>query len=405
MSNQPVQLFSDTETAFAYKSDAELKKARFLFNMMGMPSLVKLATRFTPLAIEWNLPVRGLLRKTIFKQFVGGENLQEVSAVVDKLNDFNVQVIMDYGAEGKESEDDFEKVTLEFIKLLEFASGKSNIPFIGIKITGFARFALLEKLNDCIKFDPSIQVDTTVLSISELQEWQQVLLRLDRICNKAAACKVGVLIDAEESWIQNTIDALALQAMANYNQGFCAVYNTYQMYRHDRLSFLESNLAWAGTNKLILGAKVVRGAYMEKERARAIAMNYESPIQVDKQSSDRDFDAAILLALQNLDHCSIIIASHNEESAAMATSVVEKQGVSIQHPHIHFSQLYGMSDHLTFNLAKKGCNASKYLPYGPLEDVVPYLMRRAQENSAVSGETGRELQLINKEINRRLGKQ
>ncbi|RAJ05310.1 L-proline dehydrogenase [Chitinophaga skermanii] len=401
MPTQPKVLFSNTEDAFAYKHDKALQKANFLFSMMGKPWLVNLGTRLTPWALKWHLPVKSIIKQTIFEQFVGGETLSEVGKVVNTLDQYNVQVILDYGAEGKESDEDFERTTNEFLRILDYGASKRNIPFIGIKITGFARFALLEKLNDHVQFYPTTQIDTNILNTEEKQEWERVIARMHKICAHAHTKGVGVLVDAEESWIQNPIDALTLMMMAQFNTQTSIVYNTYQMYRHDRLAFFQQNFQYAQQHNFILAGKIVRGAYMEKERARAITFNYPSPIQPNKAASDKDFDAAIAFGLQHIEQIALIIASHNEQSALQAVEMVQNSPVELQHKHVHFSQLYGMSDHMTFNLAKAGCNASKYLPYGPLQDVVPYLMRRARENSAVAGETSRELGLIKKELQRR----
>jgi proline dehydrogenase len=399
----PKVSFDNTEYAFAYKSDKELKKANFLFSSMGYQSLVQLGTRFTPWAIRVGLPIKGLIRNTIFKQFVGGETLEETARVADKLAQFGVQVILDYGVEGKEGEENFDHATEEFIRVIQYAATQRSMPFMSIKVTGFARFALLEKL-DAAATDKSGyegRVHTEVLNETEKAEWQRVVVRMEKIINAAAAGNIGVLVDAEETWIQDPVDALTMQMMEKYNKGKVTVYNTIQLYRHDRLAFLKDSFKQAQQKGFILGAKIVRGAYMEKERRRATEMNYPSPIQPDKTSSDRDYNLAVEFAIDHLDKISLIVASHNEHSNLYATQLLDQKGLPHNHPHIHFSQLYGMSDNITFNLAKAGFPVSKYLPFGPIGDVVPYLMRRAQENSSVSGQTGRELGLIKKELERR----
>lgn len=399
----PVISFDNTEYAFAYKTDQELKKANFLFSSMGYQSLVKLGTRFTPWAIRVGLPVKGLIRNTIFKQFVGGETLEETARVANRLEQFGVQVILDYGVEGKEGEENFDHACDEFIRVINYAATQHNMPFMSIKVTGFARFALLEKLDAAAtgKSGYEGQVHTEVLNEEEKAEWQRVVNRMHRIISTAAAKNIGVLVDAEETWIQDPVDALTMQMMELYNLEKVTVYNTIQLYRHDRLAFLENSFEQAVQKRFTLGAKLVRGAYMEKERKRAEEMSYPSPIQPSKEASDRDYNAAVEFCIQHLDKIALIVASHNEYSNLRAVELLDQKGLPHNHPHIHFSQLYGMSDNITFNLAKAGLSVSKYLPFGPIDDVIPYLMRRAQENSSVAGQTGRELGLIRKELKRR----
>lgn len=399
----PVISFDNTEYAFAYKSDKELKKAKFLFSSMGIGSLVKIGTRLTPWAIKIGLPIKGIIRNTIFRQFVGGETLEQTAIVANKLGEFNVQVILDYGVEGKEGEDNFDHATDEFIRVIKYASTQRTMPFMSIKVTGFARFALLEKLDAAATDRSGFQgtVHTEVLNDAEKAEWDRVVKRMEKIISAAADNKVGVLVDAEETWIQDPVDALTMQMMEKYNRNRVVVYNTIQLYRHDRLQFLKDSFAEAQTKNFILGAKLVRGAYMEKERKRAEEMNYASPIQPDKASSDRDYNAGVEFCLNHIDQIALIVASHNEYSNLRATQLLDEMKIPHNHPHVHFSQLYGMSDNITFNLARAGFAVSKYLPFGPIGDVVPYLMRRAQENSSVAGQTGRELGLIKKEVERR----
>jgi len=395
--------FDNTELAFAYKTTKELKKAKFLFSSMGIGWLVKLGTRLTPWAIKAHLPINGIIRNTIFKQFVGGETLQETAGVADKLAQYNVQVILDYGVEGMEGEDNFDKAADEFIKVIQYAATQPGIPFISIKLTGFARFGLLKKLDTAADNKSGVEgrINIEVLTDNEKAEWNKVVIRLIKICEAAQRNNVGVLVDAEETWIQDPVDALTMQMMERFNKSKVVVSNTIQLYRHDRLQFFKDSLAEAQKNNFILGVKLVRGAYMEKERRRATAMNYPSPIQHDKESTDNDYNAAIEFSMEQLDKLFVIVASHNEYSNLNATQLLQQKNLPLNHSHVHYSQLLGMSDNITFNLAKAGCSVSKYLPFGPLKDVVPYLMRRAQENSSVSGQTGRELQLIKKELKRR----
>ena len=407
--SDPAISFDNTENAFAYKSDKELRKANFLFSSMSHQWLVNLGTKLTPWLIKSGLPVRGLIRNTIFKQFVGGETLEQTAPVARKLGDYGVHVILDYGVEGKEGEENFDKGCDEFIKVIEYASTQPNIPFMSIKVTGIARFGLLEKLDSSVSSNEGSlmkRFDKALLTLTpeEIDEWQRVTDRMLKICTIAAQKKVGVFIDAEETWVQDPVDVLSILMMDKFNKEEIVVYNTVQLYRHDRLHFLKDCYEAAVQRDFILGAKLVRGAYMEKERNRAEAKGYPSPIQPDKESTDKDYNAALLFCIDRLDHIALVVASHNEYSNLLTTHLLQKRKLPYDHPHVHFSQLYGMSDNITFNLAKAGCSVSKYLPFGPIKDVVPYLMRRAEENSSVSGQTGRELGLIKKELNRRKGR-
>ncbi|MGC8750698.1 proline dehydrogenase family protein [Hydrotalea sp.] len=388
--------FENTEQAFAYKTDKELKQAKFLFTTMGYPLFVPIGTRVTPFLMKTGLPIHGIVRNTIFKQFVGGETLEQTAPVVEKLSKYGVQVILDYGVEGKQNESDFDHATESFIKTIEYAGTQTNIPFISVKVTGIARFELLQKLNEAPRLRSGIHDNE-----SEMDEWSRVVDRMYAICNAAAEKNIGVLIDAEETWIQDPIDRLTMEMMEIFNKEKAVVYNTIQLYRHDRLKFLHISHQIAKAQNFVLGLKLVRGAYMEKERARAQQMGYESPIQLNKENTDNDFNAAVKYCIENINDISVIVASHNEASNLLAAEVADKAGLSHNHAHLHFSQLYGMGDHITFNLAKAGFNISKYLPFGPIRDVIPYLMRRAQENSSVSGQTNRELLLIKKELKRR----
>lgn len=388
--------FDNTENAFAYKTDKELKTARFLFSSMGFQWVVSAGVRLTPFAMKTGLPVRGLIRKTIFKQFVGGETLEETADVGQVLSKFGVDVILDYGVEGKEGEANFDHATEEFIRVINYAASRNNIPFISIKVTGFARFELLERLHEAPRLRSGIHDNE-----AETDEWQRVKDRMHRICSVAAEKNIGVLVDAEESWIQDPVDRLTMEMMEIFNKEKPVVYNTIQLYRHDRLDFLKLSFRIAVQQNFKLAVKLVRGAYMEKERARAISKGVRSTIQPDKQSTDTDYNAAVAFCINNINNVACIVASHNEKSNLLAVELIEQKKLPVHHPYIHFSQLYGMSDHITFNLAKAGFSVSKYLPFGPIADVIPYLMRRAQENSSVSGQTGRELSLIKKEVKRR----
>jgi len=388
--------FENTNNAFAYKSNKDLKGAKFLFSTMGFPFFVHLGTRLTPFLIRTGLPIHGLIRKTIFKQFVGGETLEETAEVGSVLGEYGVKVILDYGVEGKEGEENFDLATDEFIRVINYAATQSNIPYISIKVTGLARHGLLQTLNEAPRLRSGIHDHE-----AEIAEWDRVRERMYIICEAAAEKNIGVLIDAEESWIQDPVDRLTMEMMEIFNKEKAVVYNTIQLYRHDRLNFLKISHKIAVQQAFILGIKLVRGAYMEKERERALELGYESPIQTNKEATDSDYNASVRFCIEQIDKIACIVASHNDESNLLAAQLMEDKGLSLKHPHLHFSQLYGMSDNITFNLAKAGFSVSKYLPFGPIRDVIPYLMRRAQENSSVSGQTGRELALIKKELGRR----
>lgn len=408
MEPYPPISFDNTEIAFAHRSDKDLKEAQWLFSMMAKPWVVKLGTKLAPWSINAGLPVKGIIRRTIFKHFVGGETLEEIIPVARQLGDSNVQAVIDYGVEGKEGEAEFDHATNEFIRVIRFAATQANVPFMSVKVTGLARFDLLANLDGMMhKAGGSLinRYKTALVKISanELNEWNRVVERMRAICNAAAESQVGFLVDAEESWIQDPVDALTMLMMEEYNRQRLVVYNTIQLYRHDRLQFLKQSYETANERGFLLGAKLVRGAYMEKERKRAVERNYPSPIQPTKEACDRDYDLAVHFCIEHLDQVGLIVASHNEESNLLTTRLLQEKDLPLNHPHVHFSQLYGMSDNITYNLAKAGCSVSKYLPFGPIKDVIPYLMRRAQENTSVGGQTTRELYLIKKELHRRRG--
>lgn len=382
--------FNNTEIAFKYRSNSELSKAKMLFSLMSSPSLTSMGIKMTQMALSWRLPVKGLIKSTLFSQFCGGETMEEAGKTADMIGKYGVGTILDYGVEGKESEAEFDKAVPEFIKAIKYASSNKSIPFVSVKVTGFARFALLEKLHS-----------GATLTDADKQEWQRVQGRLDKICGAAAEHHIMMLVDAEESWIQGPVDEMTDMMMEKYNKTRVVVYNTFQMYRHDRLVFLHQSYDRAQAKGYLLGAKLVRGAYMEKERNRAAEMGYQSPIQPDKQSCDKDYDAAVLFCLERLSGLALFIGTHNENSCLKAVSYMEAHAILSNTDRVYFSQLFGMSDNISFNLANSGYHVAKYLPYGPVGDVVPYLMRRAQENTSVAGQTGRELLLINQEVARR----
>lgn len=382
--------FDNTEIAFAYKGDKELKRAYLLFWLMKYGWLTKLGIALTKFSIAAHLPVKGLIRKTIFNQFCGGEDLKEASETSKLLGEYKVSVALDYGVEGKASEADYDAAVPEFIKAINYASQQSNIPFIPIKVTGFAPFSLLEKKDSEER-----------LSAEEQAAWERVRVRIDQVCAAAANKQLMVLIDAEHSWIQKPVDELANTMMERYNQQYPAVFNTFQIYRHDRLAYLKTSLAEAQKKGYVLGAKLVRGAYMEQERQRAAKMGYRDPIQPSKAATDQDYDEGVRFCLEHLNQLGVFIGTHNEKSCSKVVAYMNEAGIPHNHPHVWMSQLYGMSDNLTFNLAAANFNMVKYLPYGPVVEVIPYLMRRAQENSSVGEQTGRELNLLKKEVHRR----
>lgn len=382
--------FDNTEVAFKSRSDRELRKADFLFSSMAKPWLTAGGIWLTRQALRLHLPVKGLIKWTIFDHFCGGETLAEADKTALRLQPYGVSVIMDYGVEGKSEEAEFERTTATFLDTIRFSAGKEYIPFISLKITGFARFELLEKVHT-----------GQALSETEQQEFGRVRQRVRTICEAAAAEGKMILIDAEESWIQQPVDHLCNEMMAAFNRERVVVFNTFQLYRHDRLEFLKSSHHKAREAGYLLGAKLVRGAYMEKERTRAEAMGYPSPIQPDKESTDADYNKAVEYCLLHLDSLAVFIGTHNEASCMKAVQQMQQFAISHQSSRVWFSQLFGMSDNISFNLVNQGYRVSKYLPYGPVQDVVPYLMRRAQENTSVAGQTGRELSLIRRELQRR----
>jgi proline dehydrogenase len=383
--------FKNTAVAFAGKTDEELKRSAWLFKMMNKAWLVNMGAKLGLAALEMNLPfVEDIVKKTIFEQFCSGATLLDSQPAIDKLYRQKALSILDYGAEGKATELDFNGTMNETIKAISFAAKSSSVPVVSLKITGIGRFELLEKVQS-----------GEALSDEEKKEYKNVKKRIDAVCYAAHDKDVGVFIDAEESWIQDTIDFLVKQMMKRYNKDKVIVYNTIQLYRHDRLQFLIDSFEEAKRDGYYLGVKLVRGAYMEKERARAKKMNYPSPIQPNKESTDNDFNTAVQFCIENYREIGSCNASHNAYSNLLQAKLINQKGIQRDHPHLNFCQLYGMSDHLTFNLADAGYNAAKYLPYGPVRDVIPYLIRRAQENTSVTGDMTREYQLLVRELKRR----
>jgi proline dehydrogenase len=390
MNNEIDISFNDTAIAFSSKSNKELKKAKFLFTTMSRPWMVSAGTFFTNLALNLRLPVKGAIKNTIYEQFCGGETIEESQPTIDELAAFNIGTILDYSVEGATTTKGFEITTSEIIKTIHKAKGNPHIPFCVFKVTGFATFDILEKVQR-----------KEQLSEKDEQEWAAVQERVDKICKEAFENDVRIFIDAEESWIQNTIDGLAYAMMEKYNHKKAIVYNTYQMYRHDMLANLKKAFQYAAAGNYWLGVKLVRGAYMEKERERALEMGYPSPIQPNKQASDDDYNAALKFCIDNKQRVALCSGSHNEYSNYYLALLMHKHSMPNNDERVYFAQLYGMSDNISFNLANKGYNVAKYVPYGPVEAVMPYLFRRAAENTSIAGQTGREFSLIKAELTRR----
>lgn len=383
--------FNRTDIAFAGKTNMDLYRARFLFRIVAHPFLTQIGTAIMQALVKINFPgIRFVVKKTIFKQFCGGENLIKTKKTLQALAKQNVKVILDYAVEAKQDEKDFDATRDAIVNALKYAENNPNIPFVSLKITGLGKLALLEKISS-----------DKPLSGDEKSAYERIRKRLDIICMTAYKNKTGVYIDAEESWIQQAIDDMTDQVMAKYNKESAIIYNTIQLYRTDRLTFLKKSFEKAQHSGYQLAVKLVRGAYMEKERKRAAEQGYPSPIHKDKKSVDVDYNAAVNFCLANIHSLSFCAATHNEESSKILAEQIISRELNVSDKRIWFGQLYGMGDNISFNLANAGYNVSKYLPYGPVKEVIPYLVRRAEENTSVAGQTGRELQLIQKEINRR----
>jgi len=387
--------FNNTEIAFKHKSNKDLKRAHFLFSVMASPFLVKTGKGLARFGLNIGLPIKGMIKATIFEQFCGGETIEECTSTIDTMWKNHVGTILDYSVEGKTSAEDFEYTTKEIIATIHKAKGNPGIPFAVFKITGISRFSLLELTNKGIEG----------ISESDLKEYHETVERVDRICKEAFEASIPVFIDAEESWIQDVIDRITHEMMLKYNKERAIIFNTVQMYRHDRLEFLKESIAWAKAENIQYGVKLVRGAYMEKERKRAAENNYPSPIQPDKATCDADYNKALefLVKPEVLTQMALCAGSHNEDSSAYLASLIESKGIDKANKRIYFAQLLGMSDHISYTLASEGFNVAKYVPYGPVKEVIPYLFRRADENTSVKGQTGRELKLIKEEIKRRKG--
>jgi proline dehydrogenase len=383
--------FNDTAIAFKSKSDLDLRKAQFLFKAFASPVLSKTGPKLVEWALGLRLPVTPLIKATVFEQFCGGESIEDCDSLVEQLDSFHVGSILDFSVEGREREEDFDKTRDEVLKTIANAVGKKNIPYAVFKVTGLARLGLLAKAS----------AKQEKLTRSEVVELDDVKKRIHALCKAASASDIRIMIDAEETWIHGIINDIVLTMMREFNRSKAIVFTTLQMYCVDSLAHLYKLFSLAEKEGFFLGVKLVRGAYLEKERQRAIDLGYPSPIQPTKEACDHDYDAALKFCLDHIDRISLCAGSHNENSCGLLTQLIEKKGLSRTDQRVVFSQLLGMSDHLTYNLAHHGYNVSKYVPYGPVSLVLPYLFRRAEENSSIRGQTGRELQLIEKEIKRR----
>ena len=383
-------LFDNTEVAFQLKNDSELERAHFLFRMISSEPLVRIGTAATNFALKAHLPVEGLIRSTVFDHFCGGVNEEDCLAVIDKMYKKNVSTVLDFSVEGKESDEQFDRAMNKTLELIEFADEKEAMPIAVFKPTGFGRLELYRKIGE-----------EESLSAEEQAEWNRVVERYHNVCKMGLERDVEILIDSEESWMQDAADDLVELMMKTYNKEKPIVYNTLQLYRWDRLDYLKNLHKRAVAEGFKLGMKIVRGAYMEKERERANEMGYDSPICEHKMETDKNFDKTMLYILRNLDDISLFIGTHNEESSYLAMEMMELLKIPKNDNRVWFGQLYGMSDHISFNLASEGYNVAKYVPFGPVKDVMPYLIRRAEENTSVAGQTNRELELLKREIKRR----
>jgi proline dehydrogenase len=384
------RIFEDTSTAFSLKSDSELERAYFLFKMIANEPLVKIGTAMTHFALKAKLPVDGLIRATVFDHFCGGVSEEDCMPVVDKMWSKGVCSVLDYSVEGKDSEDPLDDALEKTLKILDFVKELDAIPFAVFKPSGYGRVALFQKIGE-----------GKSLSNKEKQEWERVMVRFETTCKKAYDLDVSLLIDAEESWMQDAADDLVEEMMRKYNKEKAIVFNTLQLYRWDRLDYLKELHSKAIKEGFYIGIKTVRGAYMEKENERALEYNYPTPICATKSESDSNYDKTVAYIIEHLDRISLFSGTHNELSSYKLMELMEHKGIRHDDNRIWFGQLYGMSDHISFNLADKGFNVAKYLPFGPVRDVMPYLIRRAEENTSVAGQTNRELELLKKERRRR----
>ncbi|MCB9034917.1 MAG: proline dehydrogenase family protein [Chitinophagales bacterium] len=384
--------FNNTQIAFQYLSNYELIKTYQIYRLINLNWLVNIGTKTASAMINNGLkfPVVLGMRPTIYSIFCGGETLSLTQKKIDKLYQYKVHSILDYGVEAKETTEDFDKTMSTIIDAIQFASKHQAVKQVCSKFTGLIPSAILKKLH--------YNID---LSTAEKKSYQQSIDRINNIAATAHQHQVSLFIDAEESWYQNPLDDLAYQLMLKYNKDYPLIYNTVQCYLKSRITYFKNIINKSIENKIIYGVKLVRGAYMEKEAQYAKQNNTENPLNSSKAATDNDYNRALQIAVENINHVAICVATHNEESTALMVQLMKDNKLINNHEHIYFSQLFGMSDNLSFNLAAQDYNATKYMPYGPVVDVIPYLIRRAQENTAVGGQMGRELQLLKKEIRRR----
>ncbi|UAB80722.1 proline dehydrogenase family protein [Marixanthomonas sp. SCSIO 43207] len=383
-------LFNNTEIAFKLKSDAELERAYFLFKMIANEPLVRIGTAVTKFALNLNLPVEGLIRSTVFDHFCGGVSEKDCMNTVDALYEANVHSVLDYSVEGKEDEKQFDKTVDKIVELTKFAKNKKAMPFSVFKPTGLGRFELWRK-----------KTENEKLTQEEEAEWDRIVERYETVCKAADDCGVSLLVDAEESWMQGAADELCEQMMEKYNKERVVIFNTLQCYRWDREEYLLDLHKKAKEKGFRLGFKVVRGAYMEKEHERAEENGYPTPICASKKDTDDNFNKVAKYILDNLETITLYLGTHNEVSCYLAMEIIKAKGLDKNDDRVWFGQLYGMSDNISYNLASEGFNVSKYMPFGPVKDVMPYLIRRAEENTSVAGQTSRELLLLKKERKRR----
>ncbi len=384
------RLFDNTEIAFKLKNDSQLERAYFLFKMISKEPLVRIGTAATKFALNINLPVEGLIRSTVFDHFCGGVSEEDCMPVVASLKEADVHSVLDYSVEGKEEEAQFDATMEKVIELTYFAKEKNTMPFSVFKPTGLGRFEIWRKITE-----------KEALTESEQQEWERIVNRYDKICKIAHDCDIALLIDGEETWMQDAADELCEKMMEKYNTEKPIVFNTLQCYRWDRLEYLKELHKKAKAKGYKLGFKVVRGAYMEKEHERAAEKGYPTPICENKQATDDHFNSVVNYMLDHLNDISLFLGSHNEKSTYLAMEIIDAKGFLRNDPRVWFGQLYGMSDHISYNLAAAGYNVAKYIPFGPVKDVMPYLIRRAEENTSVAGQTSRELDLLKREKIRR----
>lgn len=384
------KIFENTEIALALKSDSELNRAYFLFSMISKEPLVKMGAFITNLALKLHLPIERLIRATVFDHFCGGIDEDDCIKVIDKMYDKKMHSVLDYSVEGKESQEQFDNAVKKTLLTLEYAKKNKAVPFIVFKPTGFGRFNIYQKYTEKKPFNDQ-----------EIKEWEAIKNRFHMVCSKAFEYKIPVLIDAEESWMQDAADDLVEEMMLLYNKEKTIIFNTLQAYRWDRLDYLKQLHQRAKTENFTIGIKLVRGAYMEKERKRAYKKGYVDPICSDKNATDNLYNESLQYIVENINDIELFAGTHNEESSYLLMKLLDKQAITKNDHRVWFGQLYGMSDNISYNLSEAGFNAAKYLPFGPVKEVMPYLIRRAEENTSVAGQTSRELFLIKKERQRR----